>query len=56
MREIKCGRCLATVRHGRARGVCIAFCNCLSESARCRLEGILRGVEPSLEVEAQYTT
>lgn len=58
MREVNCGRCHNVVRHGRSRGLVIAFCNCLPRNTRQRLMEILKNVEAGIEMEtdAQYTT
>lgn len=43
-----CERCHNVIRHGRARGVVVAFCHCLPRDKRQRLMEILRNVEEAV--------
>lgn len=50
-KEVVCGRCHNVIRHGRARGLVVAFCNCLPRETRQRIMEILRKVDLAMEVE-----
>lgn len=48
-REVNCGRCHAVVRHGRARGLVVAFCHCLPREARQALMKALGDLQMEVE-------
>lgn len=57
MSEVICNRCHNAIRHGRSKGLVLAFCGCLPRATRQKLMDILRKVEVAQEVsEAQYAT
>lgn len=50
MKTLDCQRCHNVIRHGRARGLVIAFCHCLKRETRQRLMDILKKVDEAIEV------
>lgn len=52
MSEVICNRCHNAIRHGRSKGLVIAFCNCLPRQTRQAIMAIIRNVDAAIEVEA----
>lgn len=51
MKPLSCGRCLNAIKHGRGRGLVVAWCHCLPRTTRQRIMEILAKSEVAMEVE-----